>query len=131
MIAIFSVAAIIGVFLAGHYFAIHTTGAVILLGLCVVALGVLVAAMELRALEGQRIANMPLPWTWEKLWLQVMRLSEDRKAMPSAELLYVMTPEGIVPVTGLTTARINSERAFIFDITEEPSHGEVIEQPVF
>jgi len=125
MIALLSFACIIGIFLAGHYYAAHALLALGVLGFACIILGALTAFMELRALEGQRIEGMPLPMTWEKLWLQVLRLSVGRNEVPGSEPVYVLTDNGVMPVTGFMTARINHTRSFILDITEAPEYAKV------
>lgn len=118
MIALFSCLAVIGVFLSGSYFLTHTFAAIVLLSICVVALGGLVAALELHAVEGQRVRDMPVPLTWNKLFILVMQMAVDRNHMAGAEPIYVQTPQGPQPVTGVFTARINHERSIVFDTVD-------------
>lgn len=119
MIATLSLAAILGVFYAGHIFDVHTLGGLGILAVCVIALGVLIAMAETRGFEGQRVINMPTPLTWEKLWLNVVRLALDRGTVQGAESVYVQTATGPQPVTGVFTARINHEMCIVFD-TDAP-----------
>jgi len=124
VIAVFSLTCIIGVFIAGHLLGVHTTVAVIMLGCCVAALGTLIAAAETRGFEGQRIVNLPMPLTWEKLFLNVVRMAIDRGKVAGTERVYVMTKAGAVPVTGVFTARINHELSLVLD-TEALSEPEL------
>lgn len=119
MIAFLSFVCILGVFWAGHIFGAHLAFAVIWLGVSCVGLGSLIAAAEMKGFEGQRVIHLRAPWTWEKLTLNVARLSLAWGKVASAEPLYVMTDHGAKPVTGLFTARINHERSLVLDITQE------------
>lgn len=118
MIAILSCVCIVGVFVAGAALGTQTIGALIILGLCVIGLGTLIAAAETRGFEGQRVINVPAPLTWEKLWLNVVRMALKREAVAGNERVYVQTPTGPLPITGVFTARINHELSLVFDTAE-------------
>lgn len=120
MIPLISMTLLLGVFVAGHIFGVHTTAGVIMVGLFAVGQGLLVAAAQTRGFEGQRVRNIPTPLTWEKVFLNVVRLALDRKENYGKEPVYVQTTKGPVPVTGIFTARINHVLSVVLD-TEEAS----------
>lgn len=126
MIATLSLFCLIGVFVAGHVLGVHTTLGVVMVGLFAIAQGTLIAAAQTRGFEGQRIVNMPMPLTWEKLFLNVVRMALDRNSAYGKERVYVQTPTGPVPVTGVFTARINHELSIVLDTTEDtPTYGQI------
>lgn len=115
MIPILSLICLIGVFVAGHVLGVHTTAGVIMVGVFAAAQGLLIAAAQTRGFEGQRVRNIPLPITWEKLFLNVVRMALDRKANYGKEPVYVQTNKGPVPITGVFAARINHEMSIVLD----------------
>lgn len=127
MIALLCCALIVGVFLAGHWFAANTVGALVLLGAAVIMLGVLVAAAETRGIHGEYIPFKHAPSEWHTLWLAVIRLHIGKEQLVGAQTVYVQTPSGTIPITGVFTARMNSRDAIVFDTT---AHAPVTETPV-
>lgn len=122
MIAVASLVCLIGIFVAGQIFEIHTLLGLGMLGFFCLCMGVLIAAAETRGFEGCRVGNIPKPITWEKLWLSVTRLALDRGQVLSTEQLYVHTRTGILPVTGIFTARMNHALSLVLDTTEGDPH---------
>lgn len=119
MIALLAIVCIIGVFVAGAAFGPQTVIGIVMLAVCVVGLGILIAAAETRGFEGQRVLNIPTPLTWEKLWLNVVRMALDRGTVQGGEPVYVQTPMGPQAVTGVFTARINHVVSIVLD-TDAP-----------
>lgn len=120
MIPFISFILLIGTFVAGHVLGVNTTAGVIMVGVFALAQGVIIAAAQTRGFEGQRVLNIPTPLTWEKVFLNVVRMAIDRGRVAGTEPVYVQTPKGPVPVTGIFTARINHVLAIVMD-TEEAS----------
>lgn len=117
MIALLSVICVIGIFIAGNIFGLHTVAGMLMLAFFVMCMGVLIAAAETHGFEGQRLVQSPMPLTWDKLFLNVARMAVDRGTFVGKERMYVHTPTGIVPVTGVFTARMNHEMGIVLDTT--------------
>ncbi len=115
MIVVLSFVCLVLVFIAGHVYSVHTVAGVAMLSLFALAQGVIIAAAETRGFEGQRLVNLPMPLTWEKLWLNVVRMALQRGQIVGGECVYVQTPKGPIPATGVFTARINHELGIVID----------------
>lgn len=113
MIVLIACASIIGVFIAGFYFAAHTVGALVLLGAAAVMLGVLFAAAETRGFEGYRTEQSA--GTWGDISKTLFRMNEARARFFNDDKVYVQTPNGPVPVRSVFQARINHDLAIVLD----------------
>jgi hypothetical protein len=122
MIALLSFICLISVFIAGHLYNVHAVAGIMMLSLFALAQGVIIVAAKTRGFEGQRLVNLPMPLTWEKLWLNVIRMALQRGKVVGEERIYVQTPTGPVPATGVFTARINHEMGIVLD-TETPEEA--------
>lgn len=118
MIALVSMLCIIGIFLAGHYFAANTVAAMVMLGLFVICLGVLIAAAETRGFEGVSAPDYHDGYNWDKLMVAVQRWALSKDRMLGNESVYVQTPAGPLPVRGVFFARINQGMSIVLDTTE-------------
>lgn len=120
MMVWFNLFAMLLIFWGGTLFAVNTAMSLAFIGVGFLAAGTVFAAAQTRGFEGQRVLNIPTPLTWEKVFLNVVRLALDRKENYGKEPVYVQTPKGPVPVTGIFTARINHVLSIVMD-TEEAS----------
>lgn len=123
MIALLSIILIIGVFLAGHFFAAAGWVACLVLAVCVIGLGTLIAAAETHGFEGQYVP-LPTGVTWGTVSKQLFLMNENKCRFFNGDQLFVQTGAGLVPVTGVFQARINHEMAIVLDVepVEDPSH---------
>lgn len=123
MIALLSMLMIVGVFIAGHIFAAAGWTACIILGVCVLALGTLIAAAETHGFEGQYVP-LPTGVTWERISKQLFLMNENKCRFFNGDKLYVQTPMGAVAVTGVFQARINHEMSIVLNTEpiEDGSH---------
>lgn len=124
MIPFASIALIIVIFVSGFALSTNTAGAVMGLGFASLAFGILIAAAQTRGFEGYKVLDVPLPFTWEKLWMNVRRLELARDQSILQNTLYVQTPRGPLPLGSVFTARINGELALVFDTAEDVDHAE-------
>ncbi len=115
MITLIACALIIGVFVAGHYFALHTIGALALLAFAVIGLGVLIAAAETRGFEGCSAPTVATDTAWGGLAAALFRLNEASNRFFSNDPVYVQTASGPLPVASLFYARVNGVRAIVLD----------------
>lgn len=120
MIAVFSVVCLVGIFIAGHIFEIHTTLGLGLLAGGFIGMGLALAIAETHGFEGQHIRPKEKTYRWETLFLDVVRLAIDRGIVQGKEPIYVWThKDGYQPVKSIFTARINHEMAIVLDTTVE------------
>lgn len=115
---LFTFIAMLALFLAGTQFAMHLVGALVLLGAGMLAAGFLFASAETHGFEGYYVNMVTPPYRWETLFLDVVRLSLKRNVVAGNETLYVLTPDGVAPITGIYAARVNHEMAIVLDTSE-------------
>lgn len=128
MIALTAFVLALGSFLAGAMFGAGW-GPWVLLGFCMIGLGCLIAAAQTRGFEGQYIRPKAPPYYWETLYMDVVRLAIDRGVVHGKEPMYVQTPRGPVPITGIFAARINHVMSLVLDTTEETNESVVAAHP--
>ncbi len=121
MIVVITMLAMVGILWAGFLLEAHTLMSFIILGVCMVAAGVMFAAAETRGFEGQRASLKEN--TASDLLIALARRAQDTNQMWGKEPLYIQTPHGPEPIRHVYFARINHEMSAILDTTaEDPTH---------
>lgn len=108
----------LGLFIAGTLFAVQQAIAVMLLAVCMVFAGLLYASAETHGFEGEYVTVPHPPYTWHQLYLDVLRRNVARNTLAGDEVIYVQTPQGPRPLTGMFWARVNHVMSIVLDASE-------------
>lgn len=123
MIALLSMLCVMGVFLAGAGYGAHSLMALTMLGLFVIALGMLIAAAETHGFEGYPSMSSAIGFTWADCMKALFRINETKGRLFVHDRVYVQTPQGPRAITSVFQARIGHELSIVFDTVEgDPQH---------